>query len=76
MSSMSTGKDPRGRLLKVKIDPVGRTQVIIDNGPFNTITIHGDTTNLYALLGSNLEQIRAHLMTRAPGHFRKKSGKR
>jgi len=66
---------PRGRVLKVKVNPDGTSRVVLDNGPFNTITIHCQTVTLYDLLSSDLKLIRAHLMTRHPGHFRKKKGK-
>ena len=72
---MTTPADPRGRILKINHKSSGHTETVIDNGPFRTITIHSRTEALHELLGEDLEAIRAHLMTRMPGHFRYK-GKR
>ncbi len=69
---MKDPKDPRGNLLKVKHLMSGHTKVTIDNGPFSTITVVTPTELLSDLLDTGTDQIREHLMTRKPGHFRKK----
>jgi hypothetical protein len=69
---MTTGKDPRGQILETKNYLDGTTRVKLDNGVVNTITIHCYAEQLPALLGSDMGDIIAHLMTRAPGHFRRK----
>jgi len=74
-SLTNTGSDPRGRVLQIKVNPDGTSRVVLDNGPVKTITIHCQTVTLHDLLSSDLKLIRAHLMTRHPGHFRKKKGK-
>lgn len=72
MSSTPTETELRGRLLQQQNYLDGTSRVVLDNGPFRTITIHCMAEQLPGLLGSNLQDIAAHLMTRAPGHFRKK----
>ena len=67
--------DPRGRVLQVKTHLSGMSQVVLDNGPFRTVTIHTRTEDLGGLVTADLAAIREHLMTRKPGHFRKKGTK-
>jgi len=69
---MTTDKDPRGQILETKHYLDGTTRLKIDNGVVNTITIHCYTEQLPDLLGADMQDIVAHLMTRAPGHFRRK----
>ena len=69
---MNIEQDPRGNLLSFRHQMDGTSRVVLDNGPFRTITIHCHTDQLQDLLASDLKAIRAHLMTRAPDHFRKK----
>jgi hypothetical protein len=64
---------PLGRLLRVSDHPDGTSRVVLDNGVFETITIVCHSETLPALLGEDLAAIRAHLMTRAPGHFARKT---
>jgi len=68
-------KDPRGNLLKVEKQLSGHTRVVLDNGPFRTISILARTEDLSSLLDTGTEVLWEHLMTRKPGHFRKKNGK-
>jgi hypothetical protein len=70
--SNPTQEDPRGRILAIKQTDTGKNQVVIDNGPVNTITIHCYTETLAELLAEDPAKLRAHLMTRMPGHFRRK----
>lgn len=72
---MTTPADPRGRVLKITHQPTGHSQVVIDNGVVSTITIHCQAETLHHLLAADLPAIREHLVTRKPGHFRKKSKK-
>lgn len=67
---MPSGEDPRGRLLRWEHQPDGTSRVVLDNGPFRTITIQCLIEHLQDLLASDLPAIRAHLMTRHRGHFR------
>jgi hypothetical protein len=69
---MNTGQDPRGRILEIKKLLDGTSRVKLDNGPFSTITIHTHTEDLETLLTQDFTKLRVHLMTRGPGHFRKK----
>ncbi len=69
---MPSTDDPKGRLLKASHLTDGTSRIVLDNGAVRTITITCHSEQLPGLLGSDLRQIRAHLMTRAPGHFRKK----
>jgi hypothetical protein len=68
-----SSKTPEGRLLSVKPDMAGHHLVKLDNGPVKTITIMTNSEDLPSLLGSDLAAIRAHLMSRQPGHFRRKA---
>jgi hypothetical protein len=72
-SSSDSSKTPEGRLLSVKPDMQGHHLVKLDNGPVKTITIMANSEDLPVLLGSDLAAIRAHLMSRQPGHFRRKA---
>jgi hypothetical protein len=64
--------DPRGQRLKISSNLSGMSQVVLDNGPFRTITVHTRTEDLGALLGVDGAELVEHLMTRKPGHFRQK----
>jgi hypothetical protein len=67
--------DPKGRLLKTAHHVDGTSMAVLDNGATSTITIMCHSETLPDLLASDLAAIQAHLMTRAPGHFRKKRAK-
>jgi hypothetical protein len=69
---MPSETDPKGRILNQKYLMDGTSLVVLDNGPVATITITCLTEQLQDLLASDLPAIRAHLMTRRPGHFRRK----
>jgi hypothetical protein len=71
---MPTQNDPRGRVLKVTRNLDGYSQVKVDNGPVKTITIHCLTEQLGDLLSTDMDKLRTHLLTRQPGHFRRKPG--
>jgi len=64
---------PEGQVLKVSHHPDGLSQVKLDSGIPHTITIVTRSEDLGALLGTDLAAIRAHLLTRQPGHFRRKA---
>lgn len=68
----NSAPDPTGRILKITPTLAGTHHVKIDNGPVHTITVVCQSEDLPALLGADLKAIRDHLMTRRPGHFRKK----
>jgi hypothetical protein len=70
---MTTSKSPLGQVLKVKQNLDGMSRVQIDNGATSTINIICHTEGLESLLQEDLAAIREHLMTRKPGHFRRKS---
>ncbi len=72
---MSEPADPKGRILKVSHHPDGTSRVILDNGVTDTITIVCHSEMLPGLLAEDMRKIRAHLMTRAPGHFRSRQGR-
>ena len=69
---MSEPNDPRGRVLKVSPRLDGMTSVVLDNGISNTITVHVFTEDLEQLMAANPRAIWEHIVTRKPGHFRKK----
>lgn len=71
--SRNSSQPPEGKILKVKQAPDGLSTVQLDNGIPHTITILTRTEELGGLLGSDLADIREHLMTRKPGHFRRKA---
>lgn len=68
--------DPKGRILKTRHYADGTSHVVLDNGAASTITIRTFSEDLPSLLGSDLAAIRTHLMTRGPGHFRRKEGRK
>jgi hypothetical protein len=63
---------PESRILKTKHSADGLSSVTLDNGLLHTITIVTRAEDFGTLVGSDLAEIRAHLMTRAEGHFRRK----
>jgi hypothetical protein len=63
---------PEGQILSTKRGWDGLSSVKIDNGIPHTITIVAQTETLSDLLACDLAEIREHLMTRKPGHFRRK----
>lgn len=63
---------PEGRILKVKQALDGLSSVQLDSNLPHTITILTRTEDLGGLLGTDLADIRTHLLTRRPGHFRRK----
>jgi hypothetical protein len=67
--------EPRGQVLKVRSRLDGMSTVQVDNGPFQTVTLHTRTEDLGALVTADLPALVEHLMTRKPGHFWKKAGK-
>jgi hypothetical protein len=69
---MSTASDPRGNLLMVNRRLDGHSSVVIDNGPFRTITLLCRTEDLGALLDADTRLIQNHLMSRKPGRIRRK----
>lgn len=46
--------------------------VLVDNGPFNTVSIHCRTEDLVQLTSEDTVALIEHLMTRKAGHFRTK----
>lgn len=72
---MDKDKAARGRVLQVKQQLSGMSQVVVDNGPFRTLTLHTRTEDLSELLAADPQMLLEHFMTRKPGHFRRKSGK-
>jgi hypothetical protein len=70
--SSNSGQPPEGKMLSVKNHWDGLSVVKVDNGVPHTISILTRTEVLGDLLSSDLTEIRAHLMTRHPGHFRSK----
>jgi hypothetical protein len=70
--SKPSKRPPEGRILETRQSLDGLSSVKIDNGPLHTITILTRTEDLEPLLGTDLADIRAHLMTRRSGHFRSK----
>jgi hypothetical protein len=68
----NSSKTPEGNLLALKPDMAGHHLLTLDNGPAQIITIMTNSEDLPALLGTDLAAIRAHLMTRQAGHFRRK----
>ena len=69
---MSETPDLRGRILKVERPETGYSQVVLDNGVSNTITVVCLAEQLGDLLSTDSRQIWEHLVTRKPGHFRSK----
>jgi hypothetical protein len=69
---MSTKQSPLGQVIKFRHLPDGTSRVVLDNGPVSTITITCHAEQFPDLMASDLSAIREHLMTRKPGHFRKK----
>ena len=72
---MSASKDPRGNLLRVERKLDGYTRVALDNGPASVINLMVPTESLDDLLSTDLRRVWEHVMTRKPGHFRKKEGR-
>lgn len=72
MSSPSSDRELRGRVLKVQSQASGHSVVQLDNGPFRTISLVCHTETLSDLLASDGAELWEHLMTRKPGHFRRK----
>jgi hypothetical protein len=72
VQSSSSGSKPEGRILSSKHSPDGLSQVTLDNGAFHRITVVTRTEDFHLLAGVDLAELRAHLMTRLPGHFRSK----
>jgi hypothetical protein len=70
--SSNSKQPPEGRILKVKQAWDGLSSVQIDSSLPHTITILTRTEDLEGLLGTDLAEIRTHLLTRRPGHFRRK----
>lgn len=71
----NSSKPPEGQILKVQNHWDGLSSVKLDNGVPHTITILTRTEELHNLLGTDLADIREHVMTRKPGHFRSKSSR-
>ncbi len=65
-------QSPRGRILKISHNLDGTSQVTIDNGADKTITLVCNSETLQDLLAADTRKLHAHVMTRVPGHFRKK----
>jgi hypothetical protein len=63
---------PEGKVLKVNHALDGYSTVRLDNGIPHTLTILTRSEDFPALMGSDLADIRAHLMSRHTGHFRSK----
>ncbi len=70
--SKNPRESPKGRILRISNHPDGTSRTVLDNGPDRKITIVSFSEDLPALLGEDSKAIHAHIMTRAPGHFRKK----
>lgn len=79
MSSIRYSKNaelpPLGQVLKISSKLNGMTQVKLDNGPFQMITLHCRTEGLADLMSADLRAVQAHLMSRRPGRFRTKGTK-
>ncbi len=73
---MTDQKPLRGRILRATHHQDGTSHLILDNGPVRTITIVTFSEDLPALIGAGSHELHAHLLTRKPGHFRKKGGQR
>jgi hypothetical protein len=71
---MSDDSRHRGRVLKVSRRNTGMSQVVLDNGPFRTITLHCHTETLGDLLDAGSKELWTHLMVRGSDRFRKKEG--
>jgi len=69
VSSQQKESSPLGRILKISHHLDGTSQVVLDNGVSDTITIVTHSELLPGLLAEDMAAIRAHLMSRAPGHF-------
>lgn len=76
LPSKSTIDAAKGSLLSVTHHPDGTSLVKLDNGPTMVINIITLGSDLPTLLNTDLKEIQEHLMTRRPGHFRKKRGKK
>lgn len=63
---------PEGQILAVKHSLDGFSQVTLDNGIPYRLHILTRAEDFPILLSSDLQAIRAHLLTRGPGHFRSK----
>jgi hypothetical protein len=63
---------PESKVLKVSHSLAGYSTVKLDNGIPHTLTILARSEDFPALMGSDLADIRAHLMSRHTGHFRSK----
>ena len=72
---MSVPQDPRGNLLAVSRHLDGYSRVKLDNGPASVINLLVPTELVDDLLSTDLRQVWEHVMTRKPGHFRKKEGR-
>ena len=70
--SSNSSKPPEGKVLSVKRLTSGLSEVQVDNGIPHTFTVVTRTENLGDLLSADLAEIRAHLHSRQPGHFRRK----
>lgn len=69
---MTSKPDPKGRILKVSSRLDGLSTVVVDNGPFRTVSIHTRTEDLAQLTSEDTAALVEHLMTRKAGHFRTK----
>ena len=70
---MSTSQSkPEGNILAITANVNGTHTIKIDNGPTKVISIVTNSELLGDLLSADLAAIREHLMTRKPGHFRRK----
>lgn len=74
-SSPEKVSEPLGQVLQIRSRLSGMSAVKLDNGPFETLTIHTRTEELGNLLAEDQRALREHLMSRKPGHFRTKARK-
>lgn len=72
MPSQNSGDTQKGRILKVTPHINGTHSVKVDNGPVRTINIITRSDQLPGLLAADMAAIVDHMMTRRPGHFRRK----
>lgn len=75
MSSQATESSPLGRILRQTHHNDGTSRLVLDNGVTDTITIVTHSERLPDLLGQDMQAIRAHLMTRAPGHYARRNNR-
>jgi hypothetical protein len=72
LPSKSTDDGTKGTVLSLTPHLDGTSLIKLDNGPARTINIVTLSSAVSDLLNADTKLIREHLMTRRPGHFRRK----